>query len=87
MLKAFSVPITPQGQSALATMPPWHYSSDCLAIEYWADAKAIASLLPRGMSVDEQSAGRAFFWFLDWQFTASNDELTEIGRASCRERV
>ncbi|WP_167307077.1 hypothetical protein [Paraburkholderia hospita] len=44
MLKAFSVPVTPQGKSALATLPPWHYSSDRLAIEYWADQKAIAAL-------------------------------------------
>ncbi|MGX7002246.1 acetoacetate decarboxylase family protein [Caballeronia sp. KNU42] len=85
MLKAFSVPVTPQGQSALATMPPWHYSSDCLAIEYWADPEAIASLLPRGMTMDEQSGGRAFFWFLDWQFTASNDELTDPARYQYRE--
>jgi len=85
MLKAFSVPVTPQGQSALATMPPWHYSSDCLAIEYWADPKAIAALLPRGMTVDEESGGRAFFWFLDWQFTASNDELTDPARYQYRE--
>ena len=41
MLKAFSVPVTPQGKSALATLPPWHYSSDCMAIEYWADPGAI----------------------------------------------
>ena len=85
MLKAFSVPVTPQGQSALATMPPWHYSSDCLAIEYWADPKAIAALLPPGVSVDEKSAGRAFFWFLDWQFTGSNDELTDPARYQYRE--
>jgi acetoacetate decarboxylase len=85
MLKAFSVPVTPQGQSALATMPPWHYSSDCLAIEYWADPKAIAALLPRGMTVDEKSGGRAFFWFLDWQFTGSNDELTDPARYQYRE--
>jgi len=85
MLKAFSVPVTPQGQSALATMPPWHYSSDCMAIEYWADPKAIAALLPRGMTVDEKSGGRAFFWFLDWQFTASNDELTDPARYQYRE--
>ena len=32
MLKGFSVPLTPQGKSALATLPPWHYSSDCIAI-------------------------------------------------------
>ena len=85
MLKAFSVPITPQGKSALATMPPWHYSSDCLAVEFWADQKAIAALLPPGLTVDEKSSGRAFFWFLDWQFTASNDELTDPARYQYRE--
>jgi hypothetical protein len=37
MLKGFSVPLTPDGKSALASSPPWHYSSDCLVIEYWAD--------------------------------------------------
>ena len=31
MLKGFSVPLTPQGKSALATLPPWHYSCDCIA--------------------------------------------------------
>ncbi|MFM0221910.1 acetoacetate decarboxylase family protein [Paraburkholderia dipogonis] len=85
MPKAFSVPITAQGKSALATLPPWHYSSDCLAIEYWADQKAIAALLPPGVTVDETSGGRAFFWFLDWQFTGSNDELTDPARYQYRE--
>ena len=85
MLKAFSVPVTPQGKSALATLPPWHYSSDCLAIEYWADQKAISALLPPGVTVDEKSGGRAFFWFLDWQFTGSNDELTDAARYQYRE--
>ena len=28
---------------------------------------------------DKSSAGRAFFWFLDWQFTGSNGELTDHG--------
>src|SRR5258708_14197333 len=85
MLKAFSVPLTPQGKSALATLPPWHYSSDCIAIEYWADPGAIAALLPPGVTPDQKSAGRAFFWFLDWQFTASNDELTDPARYQNRE--
>jgi hypothetical protein len=60
MLQGFSVPLTPQGKSALATPPPWHYSSDCLAIEYWADPAAIAALLPPGVTPDEKSRGRAF---------------------------
>jgi acetoacetate decarboxylase len=85
MLRSFSVPLTPQGKSALATQPPWHYSSDCIAVEYWADQKAIAALLPPGLSVDENSGGRGFFWFLDWQFTGSNDELTDPARYQYRE--
>jgi len=85
MLKGFSVPLTPQGESALVSMPPWHYSSDCIAIEYWTDPGAVAALLPPGMSPDAASNGRCFFWFLDWQFTGSNDELTDPARYQYRE--
>jgi acetoacetate decarboxylase len=85
MLKGFSVPLAPGGKSALATLPPWHYSSDCIVVEYWADPAAIAALLPPGVVADEKSRGRAFFWFLDWQFTASNDELTDPARYQYRE--
>lgn len=85
MLNGFSVPLTPEGKSSLVTPPPWHYSSDCMAIEYWTDPKAIAALLPPGLTVDETSGGRAFLWFLDWQFTGSNDELTDPARYQYRE--
>lgn len=85
MLRGFSIPLTPQGNSALASPPPWHYSSDCLAIEYWADPAAIAALLPPGVSRDEKSQGRGFLWFLDWQFTGSNDEITDPARYQYRE--
>jgi acetoacetate decarboxylase len=85
MLKGFSVPLTPQGKSTLTPLPPWHYSSDCIAIEYWADPAAIAALLPPGIALDTKSGGRAFFWFLDWQFTGSNDELTDPARYQYRE--
>jgi acetoacetate decarboxylase len=85
MLHGFSVPLTPQGNSALASFPPWHYSSDCLVIEYWTDPAAIAALLPPSVSLDEKSGGRAFFWFLDWQFTGSNDEVTDPARYQYRE--
>ena len=85
MLKGFTVPLTPGGKSALATLPPWHYSSDCIAIEYWADPTGIAALLPPGVAPDSKSGGRAFFWFLDWQFTGSDDELTDPARYQYRE--
>src|ERR1700721_908108 len=84
-LKGFSVPLSPQGKSALVALPPWHYSSDCIAIEYWANQDAIQALLPPGLSADPQSKGRAFFWFLDWYFTVSNDELTAPARYQYRE--
>ncbi len=84
-LRGFSVPLTPEGRAPLVTPPPWHYSSDCLAIEYWADLSAVAALLPPGLTPDEKSKGRAFFWFLDWQFTASNDEITDPARYQYRE--
>jgi hypothetical protein len=32
MLHGFTVPLRPQGKSALASPPPWHYSSDCLVV-------------------------------------------------------
>jgi acetoacetate decarboxylase len=85
MLKGFTVPLTPQGNSALAPAPPWHYSSDCVAIEFWTDPAAVAALLPPGVSGDAKSNGRCFFWFLDWQFTGSNDELTDPARYQYRE--
>jgi len=85
MLHGFSVPLTPQGKSTLVAPPPWHYSSDCLAVEYWTDPAAIAALLPPGVTADEKSAGRAFFWFLDWQFTGSDDEVTDPARYQYRE--
>lgn len=85
MLKGFTVPLTPGGKSAHAAPPPWHYSSDCIVIEYWTDPAAIAALLPPGVASDGKSGGRAFLWFLDWQFTASNDELTDPARYQYRE--
>src|SRR5580698_9783388 len=85
MLHGFSVPLTPQGKSALVSPPPWHYSSDCLVIEYWTDPGAIAALLPAGVTPDDKSQGRAFVWFLDWQFTGSNDEVTDPARYQYRE--
>jgi hypothetical protein len=47
MLHGFSVPLTPQGNSALVSPPPWHYSSDCIVVEYWTDPAAITAVAAR----------------------------------------
>ena len=55
MLKGFTVPLTPGGKSALAASPPWHYSSDCMVVEYWSDPAALDALLPPDVVVDPKS--------------------------------
>jgi len=85
MLRGFTVPLSPTGKSSLVSPPPWHYSSDCMVVEYWADPNSVAELLPDGVTLDDEAPGRAFFWFLDWQFTGSNDEITDPARYQYRE--
>lgn len=84
-LKGYAVPLTSQGKSSIDPPPPWHYSSDNIAIEYWADPEAVAALMPPGMIADPEANGRCTFWFLDWQFTGENDELTDPARYQYRE--
>lgn len=83
--RGYCVPLSPEGKSSLNPPPPWHYASDCIAVEYWSNPDDLAALLPPGMTLDETSAGRAFFWFLDWQFTGVQDELTDPARYQYRE--
>ncbi|MBW6401328.1 acetoacetate decarboxylase family protein [Roseomonas sp. HJA6] len=85
MLKGFAVPLTLQGDSAITRPPSWHYPSDCIAVEYWSDPAAVEALLPPGMVPDAGSNGRCLFWCLDWQFTGSNEELTDPARYQYRE--
>jgi len=84
-LKGYAVPLTPEAKSSIDPPPPWHYSSDCMAIEYWPDPEAAAALMPPGMIADPDANGRSFFWFLDWQFTGEHDELTDPARYQYRE--
>src|SRR5712672_2001914 len=38
--------------------PPWHYASDIVGVEYWADPKATAALLPPGLAADPRRTNR-----------------------------
>jgi hypothetical protein len=84
MLKGFTVPKSPFGQAALTSPPPWHYAGDAVGVEYWTDPDAT---LPNGLSRDPKSNGRAIMMFLDWQFTAQDDEYLEPARYQYREAL
>jgi len=85
MLKGYTVPRTPLGLAAATPSPPWHYSSDIVGVEYHADPKATEALLPPGLTADPKTNGHAALLFLDWQFTAQNDELLDPARYQYRE--
>ncbi len=85
MLKGFTVPKSPFGQAALTPPPPWHYAGDAVGIEFWTDPDATAATLPSGLCPDPESNGHAVMMFLDWQFTAQDDEYLEPARYQYRE--
>ncbi|QIG99752.2 MULTISPECIES: acetoacetate decarboxylase family protein [unclassified Bradyrhizobium] len=87
MLKGFTVPKSPFGQAALTPSPPWHYAGDAVGVEFWADPAATAATLPNGLSRDPKSNGHAVMMFLDWQFTAQDDEYLDPARYQYREAL
>ena len=85
MLKGYSVPLSPLGQANLAAAPPWHYSSDILAAEFWVNRNSAQAVLPPKVTIDGDGEARAVIMFLDWQFTGVNDELLDPARYQYRE--
>jgi acetoacetate decarboxylase len=85
MLKGFHTPLTPQGKSTLNPNPPWHYASDFVAIEFWADPANVRAALPPGLEPDTQADGRGIAYFQDWQFTGENEEYLDPARYQYRE--
>lgn len=85
MQKQYTIPLSPRGLSSIAPPPPWHYSGDFLLVEFWADPVAAAAVLPKGLSIDPASPGHATALFIDWQFTAQDDELLDPARYQYRE--
>ncbi len=75
MQQGFSIPLSATGRSSLAPTPPWHYVSDFVTVEFWADPAATQALLPPGLTVRAQDPGRCFLHFTDNQYTS--DALNE----------
>jgi len=85
MLQGFSLPLSPLGKANVVGAPPWHYSGDVIALEFWTEPSAAAATLPPGLTPDPDSNGRAIALFVDWQYTGANDELLEPARYQNRE--
>jgi acetoacetate decarboxylase len=85
MSRPYAVPLSPRGLSSIAPPPPWHYAGDFILVEFWADPAAAAAVLPTGLAVDPASPGHATALFIDWQFTAANDEMLDPARYQYRE--
>ncbi len=85
MLKGYTVPLSPLGKANLVAAPPWHYSGDVIAMEFWTDPAAANATLPPGLAPDPNSAGHVLGLFVDWQFTAQDDEFLDPARYQYRE--
>ena len=85
MLKGYTLPRTPRGDSSLAPMPPWHYVGTCLAIEYEADPEAVRSFLPQGLDFHSSQCAA---YFVEWQYASeSGEEYLDPVRSQYRETI
>lgn len=78
-VRGWTQPRTPEGRSSLVVPPPWHYSGECLAVDFTADRDAIDALLPEGMIGDED--GAASFVIANWSSRADADERQKLDPA------
>src|SRR5207245_6007046 len=78
MTGRYSLPLSAGGSASIIPSPPWHYVGDFLVIEYWADADAVAAVLPEGLTPFADDPGRCAALFVDWQSCSdSGQELLD----------
>jgi hypothetical protein len=77
MLEGLNYRLTSGGKSTLNSLPPWYYSADFLAIEFWSNPGALAALLPKRLDLDASANGRCDALFYDWQFNGDNEECLD----------
>jgi acetoacetate decarboxylase len=84
--RGYSLPLSPQGGASIIPPPPWHYVGDFLVIEFWADADAVAAVLPARLTPFADDPGRCAALFVDWQSCSdSGEELLDPVRGQYKE--
>lgn len=74
----------PLGGGGFLPSPPWHYSSDFIAVEFRADVDRLRAFLPAPLEPGVSGEGLALFG--DWQACADGGaELLDPARAQYRE--
>lgn len=71
MVKGYTLPRTPKGQSSLVPHPPWHYAGNVLAVEYIADRERAEAFLPEGLKL---ASNQCSIYFIEWQYTSDLEE-------------
>jgi hypothetical protein len=80
VLKGYTVPLSPLGLANLAPPPPWHYSSDVVAAEFWVNRDAAQAALPPRVTIDGAGEARAVIMFLDASIISRLAWSTATGR-------
>jgi acetoacetate decarboxylase len=70
-LVGWTLPQTPTGRSSILPPPPWHYSGEIIAVDFFAEPEQVAALLPPGM--EPAGDGSCSFVFADWCSAADGD--------------
>ncbi|QYN22811.1 acetoacetate decarboxylase family protein [Amycolatopsis sp. DSM 110486] len=84
-LKGYSYPLSARGVANLVPTPPWHYVGDVVGVEFWTTPAAAAASLPTGLDPDPTSSGHGYALFIDWQFSASDNEYLDPVRSQYSE--
>ncbi|WP_219534255.1 enduracididine biosynthesis enzyme MppR [Nonomuraea guangzhouensis] len=78
----YTLPLSPSGNSAMVTPPPWHFSGDVIMADYRVDPEAAARFLPPELTLGPDP-GAAAAIFAEWQWCSDDGaELADPGR--CR---
>lgn len=85
-LKGFFYPRSVSGQATVLPPPPWYYAGDLLTVEFRADPKAVAALLPAPLAPAAEDPGAVALIWADWQSCgASQAEMLDPVRAQYKE--
>ncbi len=71
-LQGWTLPQSDTGRASILTPPPWHYSGEIISVDFTAEPRRVAALLPPGMG--PAGDGACSFVFADWCSASEQDD-------------